>query len=381
MSQPEALPWPAWHLVPVEQYLARGLGHGVNRGRSMPVLATRGCPFQCTFCSSPEMWTTRYVVRPVDDVINEIESYIERYRITNFDFVDLTVIIKRDWTLAFCREMERRNIRITYQLPSGTRSEALDREVLQALYRTGCRNISYAPESGSPRTLQRIKKRIHVDRVLESMRAACEVGLIARANTIVGFPFETRRDLWQTLRFVVRMAWNGVEDITLFSFAPYPGSELFAELQAEGALPPLSNDYFAALEFTDLGQTRHFCRNVGPWEINFYRVLGMALSIVLTYVRYPHRVRRTLRNLLRGTSESTFEKRLNLLVRRPLVRFFERWIDADRVARDRAEPPSVAPLPAMPPIGASPGALSPPMQTMSYVLRDLARRGQSRPAA
>ena len=74
VSHPETLPRPAWHLFPMEEYLSRGLGHGAHRGRSIPMLATRGCPFQCTFCSSPAMWTTRYVVRPVEDVVDEIES-------------------------------------------------------------------------------------------------------------------------------------------------------------------------------------------------------------------------------------------------------------------------------------------------------------------
>ena len=53
------IPWPAWDLVPLDKYLDHGLGYGVDLGRSMPILATRGCPYQCTFCSNPEMWTTR----------------------------------------------------------------------------------------------------------------------------------------------------------------------------------------------------------------------------------------------------------------------------------------------------------------------------------
>jgi radical SAM superfamily enzyme YgiQ (UPF0313 family) len=44
-------------------YLDHGLGYGVDRGRSMPMLATRGCPYECTFCSNPEMWTTRWIAR------------------------------------------------------------------------------------------------------------------------------------------------------------------------------------------------------------------------------------------------------------------------------------------------------------------------------
>jgi radical SAM superfamily enzyme YgiQ (UPF0313 family) len=157
VAEPGTIAPPAWHLVPLAAYFSRGMNQGVNRGRSMPILATRGCPYQCTFCSSPEMWTTRYTVRPVAELVDEIEGYVRTYGISNVDFEDLTAFIKRDWILALCAEIERRGLRITYQVPAGTRSEVLDREVLEALYRTGCRNITYAPESGSEPTLKRIK--------------------------------------------------------------------------------------------------------------------------------------------------------------------------------------------------------------------------------
>ena len=55
----DELPWPAWDLIPVENYMKEGHGFGVNRGRSMPIIATRGCPYRCTFCSSPSMWTLK----------------------------------------------------------------------------------------------------------------------------------------------------------------------------------------------------------------------------------------------------------------------------------------------------------------------------------
>ena len=314
---PETLPPPAWHLFPMEEYFARGLGHGVNRGRSIPMLATRGCPFQCTFCSSPEMWTTRYVVRPVEAVVDEIESYIARYRIENVDFEDLTAFIKRNWILAFCAELERRRIRISYQLPSGTRSEVLDREVLEALYRTGCRNLTYAPESGSEQTLHRIKKKVRLDRMLASMRAAVKAGIVVRVNMIIAFPFETRRDVLDTFRLCLKMAWIGVEDIPLFPFCPYPGSAIYAELRDAGRVPEMSNDYFASLGFEDLTHVTSVC-GMSAAEINFYRLLGMALFLVVGYVRRPWRLLRMVRNLARGRSESAVEQRLDQLLRQPL---------------------------------------------------------------
>ena len=57
----DSIPVPAWDLFPIDQYIDRHQINGMNIGRSMPLLATRGCPYQCTFCSSPNMWTTRYI--------------------------------------------------------------------------------------------------------------------------------------------------------------------------------------------------------------------------------------------------------------------------------------------------------------------------------
>ncbi len=321
VAEPATLPWPAWHLVPLDAYFSRGMYQGVNRGRSIPVLATRGCPFQCTFCSSPEMWTTRYVVRPVEELVDEIESYVKTYGISNVDFEDLTAFIKRNWILALCAEIERRQLRITYQLPSGTRAEALDREVLEALYRTGCRNITYAPESGSEHTLKHIKKKVRLDQLVDSMKAAVAVGMVIKLNMIIGFPFETRRDVFATLRFCFKLARLGVEDIPIYLFSPYPGTELYDDLRRDAVLPEMSNEYFAALTYNDVSRGTRLCAALGPKEIEFYRVFGMVVSLVIAYATHPSRVWRTLRNVVRGAEESMVERRLRKLLRRQPRRY------------------------------------------------------------
>lgn len=312
----DRVPRPAWHLFPVDKYHDGGFTYGVNLGRSMPILATRGCPYQCTFCSSPAMWTTRYYVRDVADVVDEIASYVERYQATNVDFYDLTAIIKRDWILAFCAEIERRDLRITYQLPTGTRSEVLDEEVLAALYRTGCRNICYAPESGSPATLARIKKKVKPERILASIRAANRTGIVVKANLMIGFPGETRSELFETVRFGMRLAWLGVEDLPLFPFIPYPAMELYDALRADGALPEMSNEYFARLGYGDLDSAPSFTRDVSSRELAWIRFLGMLSFLVVGYARRPTRVVRTLRALVTGRSTSVVELRLVDIERR-----------------------------------------------------------------
>ena len=69
----DTLPRPAWHLLKPENYFIDNFAFGLSGGRNMPILATRGCPYQCTFCSSPSMWTTRYIMRKPEEIVDEIE--------------------------------------------------------------------------------------------------------------------------------------------------------------------------------------------------------------------------------------------------------------------------------------------------------------------
>ena len=310
---------PAWDLVPIENYLIRELGFGVNRGRSMPLLATRGCPYTCVFCSSPFMWGTRWLARKPELVLDEIEFYLNEYDATNIDFYDLTAIIKREWIKAFCQLILERGLKFTWQLPSGTRSEAIDEEVSGLLYASGCRNLSYAPESGSPRTLRRIKKKVKLERMLASMQGAVHNNLNIKANIIVGFPGETRREILETIWFLVKMAWVGVHDITISMYSPYPGAELFVEMKKRGKLTEFSDEYFFSLNsYSDVTMTTSWSDNVTSRELAFLRILSLAIFYGTQYSIRPWRVIRTLYNLFSKRQESRLEKSLHDYTRRIL---------------------------------------------------------------
>lgn len=317
VRQPDQLPWPAWDLFDLEPFFRVGEGHGVERGRAMPIVATRGCPYQCTFCSNPLMWTTRYVMRDPAKVVDEIEHYVRRYRADNIDFFDLTAIVKKDWTLAFCRELRRRGVKVTWQLPSGTRSEALDAETLEEMAASGCMNLTYAPESGSESVLRDIKKRVQLPRLYESIRAAKRNAIFIKCNLIIGFPRETRRDMWKTVWTAIRFAFLGVDDTGLYPYSPYPGSELYEYLRSTGAIAKMDRRYFEDLmTFMDLSQTVNYCENVGTREIAFYRLFGMCAFYGLSYLLRPWRAARSWRNYKAGRSDTVFEERIFALLRR-----------------------------------------------------------------
>jgi len=285
----QELPRPAWDLVPMDNYLDAGVMTGVNFGRSMPMLASRGCPYQCTFCSNPGMWGTLWRVRPEADVFAEMMDYARTFRATNFDFHDLTAIVRRDWIKNFCNLIIDSGEDITWQLPSGTRSEALDSEITALLYKSGCRYVNYAPESGSERSLKSIKKKINKKVMLGSMRGGVANGLNIKANMILGFPDESLADIIQSLLFIANMALIGINDVSVFPFSPYPGSEIFEQLRANGAVS-LGDRYFYSLsQYTDPQYTKSYCGPISNAGLRWLCLGAMALFYALSYMRRPWR--------------------------------------------------------------------------------------------
>lgn len=313
----DAIPRPAWDLLPIEEYLSRHYGFGVDRGRSLPVMASRGCPFECTFCSSPAMWTTKWLARDPNDLLDEIAELQRTYQAQNFDFYDLTMIVKRQWIIDFCQAIERRGMSFVWQLPSGTRSEGIDGEVTRWLYRTGCRNVSYSPESGSVETLKTIKKKVKVARLLGSMRAAVKNDLNVKFSMIFGFPHERLRHILESFVFLMRAAAIGVHDVSIWVFVPYPGSELFHQLRASGRISTLDDEFFYRLaSYADITQTFSYCEALGRRTLLTLRVIGTLIFYATSWLLRPWRPLMMLWRAAAGQAESRAEMVLRTLLRR-----------------------------------------------------------------
>lgn len=328
----DAIPLPAWDLFPVESYLESRNAHGVYRGRPMPILGTRGCPYECTFCSNPVMYGRQWLPRKVSAVLDEIELYIDRYKADNIDFYDLTMILKKDWILQFCSEIERRKLKFSWQLPSGTRSEVIDDEIAEALYRTGCRNMTYAPESGSTDTLARIKKKVSLPRLMSSVRSALRSGLNVKCNLIIGFPHETRAHIIKTVLFAWEMAAAGVHDVPFYLYSPYPGSELFDAIYKDDLGGRLDKKYFRSLTaYMDIKESSDYCPAVSAKELRLWRLFGMMTFYGFSLLIRPWRLIQLVRNIWNEKSETVLEQRLGAMLRRTTKA-------PTRPARDRPAP-------------------------------------------
>jgi anaerobic magnesium-protoporphyrin IX monomethyl ester cyclase len=317
----DSIPRPAWELFPIEKYRDNGIVYGVDRGIiSLPIMATRGCPYTCTFCSSPKMWGTRYFMRTVEDVVDEIETFHHRFGAKNFDFYDLTAIIRKEWIVAFCKELVTRKIDITWQIPAGTRSEAIDTEVSSWLYKSGCRNITYAPESGSVETLKLIKKKINLHDMLRSIKSSCKEGMNIKINFMIGFPNETHRNIWESIYFLLKASRAGVHDMSPAIFSPYPGSELFEQLKEQGKINMLNDDYFLEILNADTFFQNHFYNsNLSKYTLRIYVFIYLFAFYFSNFLLHPKRLIKTIQNIINKKYESRGEMALGELIKRSKI--------------------------------------------------------------
>jgi anaerobic magnesium-protoporphyrin IX monomethyl ester cyclase len=304
------IPLPDWDSIPIREYIDRHQINGANIGRSMPLLATWGCPYQCTFCSNPGMWTQQWIPRSPKLVADEMELYKNKYGVTNFDFQDLTAMIRRSWIIEFSDELIQRKLNVTWQLPSGTRAEVFDQEVAEKLYAAGLRLLSFAPESGSPAMLKLIKKQVDLDKMLNSMKVALGVGFKLSCFIVIGFPGETKETLRETMGLIRKMALLGVHDVVVSKFVPYPGSKLFRDLQASGRLK-LDDDFFIMpMEFYT-SRAPSFADEISSRRLYFTMLWMFFNFYALCLLIRPWRILEAFAGVMTGHEETRLAKWVN----------------------------------------------------------------------
>jgi radical SAM superfamily enzyme YgiQ (UPF0313 family) len=344
----DSIPWPDWDPVPIENYLTSGVGYGIVRGRNMPMLASRGCPYKCSFCSNRQMWGKKWNIRAPEDVLAEMKHYIAAYQAESFSFYDLTAIVRRDWIVEFCDLLIAEDLGITWQMPSGTRSEALDAEVVAKLKASGCIALTYAPESGSEETLKRIFKKVHLDTMLSSLRACTQEGVFSKAHIILGFPGETPRNMAQSFWFMVRMAWAGVNDVAIYPFVPYPGSQFYDELKVSRGFPEDGEPYDLFLAFNCKDKytgVRSWNEYLTDKRLSWLCVVGLLMFYSLQYLFRPWRFVQTWWRVFTNDPVTLAERSLDTLIRR------QKSLIGSRIKRlfgREAEPAASAPAGTQP---------------------------------
>lgn len=312
LRQLDEIPFPAWDLMPIDNYKRHSVIAGETPRKTLAILATRGCPYECTFCTSPDMWGTRYFMRKPEKVLEEIVWLHTKFGVTNFEFYDLTAIIQKNWIIEFAKLKIATGLDITWKIPAGTRSEAIDKEVAMYLKQSGCFSITYAPESGSVRMLGLMKKKVKLENMLLSMKQTNEQGVQTFINMILGLPDETHQDVWHTLKFLALCAKHKVGDLAIAQFRPYPGSVLFDRMIAEKKLDLATDDY--CIESLLIIDTNHtgvvFNEHISSFYYKIYRMLAMAAFYGSAYFYYPSTLAGSMRNIFNNSPKNRFEHQI-----------------------------------------------------------------------
>jgi anaerobic magnesium-protoporphyrin IX monomethyl ester cyclase len=231
----DRLPFPAWHLFPMERY--RLLSFARHRDPGFLLLGSRGCPYGCTYCSLKIMGKRRRA-RSVGNIADEAEMMLDRFGWVQPSFVDPIFPFSRREGLDYANELIRRGLHQKQVWITETRVDLVDYELLVALKESGLRRIMFGIEAGDADDLVSIGKTSGVDRAVQAVQAARKAGLVVIGFFMLGVPGSTRENMERTITYATKL---GLDFAKFNVFVPYPGTPIHGTLEAEGSLSEPTN--------------------------------------------------------------------------------------------------------------------------------------------
>jgi len=187
----DSLPFPDWEQMDPRMYKRAPHGGLIKRFPVAPMTSTRGCPFDCTFCASPMLWGRRIRFRSPENVVDEIEYLVRDFSVREVHFEDDNFTLRADHAEGICREILRRDIRISWALPNGIRVDAVTPDLLRLMHDSGCYYTAFGIESGSAEILKNVNKRTDLGKVEQAVRWAHEAGIMTQGFFVFGLTGET----------------------------------------------------------------------------------------------------------------------------------------------------------------------------------------------
>lgn len=258
----DSLPFPARHIVRHDGYRA-----AIYSGDCpTAMVSSRGCPHHCIYCLWPEtLYGHKFRARSAANVVDEMEHVVRDYGVDEIYFDDDCLTLSKKRVLEMCRLLLKRDVGVKWIVQS--RVDTVDREVLTAMKEAGCHYILFGVESGSPRMLEIMKKRISLDKVRQAFKDCRELGIRTQAFFLFGVPGETQETVEETIEFAKEID----ADSTQFAIVvPHPGTELYETCVEHGWLVYDGWEDFAAEN--SLIETDHLTREeVEEARIRAYR--------------------------------------------------------------------------------------------------------------
>ena len=225
---------PAWHLVDFKEYFKHPDNYSVLiRAPSVNIITSRGCPGNCVFCSVQTVWGRKWRAISAKKVVEQIEYLVKKYKLKHFRINDDNLTLDKKRVMEICNEIIKRKLNIRWDTPGGVAFWTLDKKVLTAMKKSGYYRITFGIESGSKNTQQYIGKNIELKKVDRIIDYCHELGLWVASFFIIGFPFETKDDIKDTMNYIANSKINFP---FLFVAQPYPGTKMYEDFKNSGFL-------------------------------------------------------------------------------------------------------------------------------------------------
>lgn len=249
----DALPYPAYDLLPMDKYYpAKG---SYRRLPAISMLTSRGCPGRCTFCN--KTLGTQMVFRSAGSLIEEIKMLQKNFNIKQIMFYDDTFTTYKDNVRKFCQLLLANKMAISWCCFS--RVDFIDLDLLKLMNKSGCHQIMYGIESGNQKVLDSINKKINLDLVRQIVKLTKQAKIDVRGAFMIGNPIETKNTVLETLKFAIELN----PEIAIFNITtPYPGTQMFEEAKSHNLITTYDWDDY------DLSRPVMKLRNISQEEIS-----------------------------------------------------------------------------------------------------------------
>ncbi len=210
------LPFPDYQSFKLEKYPC-------FNEKIIPIITSRGCPFGCTYCSVRLSMGQAFRPRSPQNVLKEIKLWYQK-GFTSFDINDDCFTLDINRAEKICDLIIKSKLNIKFQLYNGIRVNNITLKLLKKLKKAGCYFIAYGCESGSQKTLDRIKKGITLDQVRDAVKFTNQAKIKHAVNFIIGHQNETYQDALETLSFAKSL---NCDYVNFYNLVPYPGTEVY----------------------------------------------------------------------------------------------------------------------------------------------------------
>lgn len=277
----DALPIPAFHKVDLGKYNSLPK----KRRPIASILTSRGCPYSCIFCS--HAMGRKWRPRSPENVVQEITCLVHEHGVKEICIYDDNFSLNKERARTICSLLTQEKVKVTLQFSNGLRADSIDAEMLEALKRAGTWLIGLAPETGNPDVMKKIRKGFDHSQVLKIRKECRNLGIKTFGFFMIGFPFETRKEINDTIRFAKELDCEMVE---FNKVIPYAGTELH-DLIVNGGY--LLRDALTEVEsYHEGGITTHKVGDLKPDEVKdmireayrkYYLRPGKALDLLQTF--------------------------------------------------------------------------------------------------